>query len=47
MTKKKIRKQHEAFPIATGGAYEYNQPTTMVHIGMCQRIPLYDFSNIM
>ncbi|QKX62998.1 uncharacterized protein TRUGW13939_10166 [Talaromyces rugulosus] len=27
-----IRKQHEAFPIATGGTYEHNQPTTMVHI---------------
>ncbi|KAH8821381.1 hypothetical protein F5884DRAFT_84977 [Xylogone sp. PMI_703] len=27
-----IRKQHNAFPIATGEAYEHNQPTTMVHI---------------
>ncbi|KAH8704098.1 hypothetical protein BGW36DRAFT_423624 [Talaromyces proteolyticus] len=27
-----IRKQHQTFPIATGEAYEHNQPTTMVHI---------------
>ena len=27
------RKRHETFPISTGVAYEYNQPTSIAHVG--------------
>jgi hypothetical protein len=30
-----VRKRHEIFPISTGEAYEYNQPTSIAHVGMC------------
>jgi hypothetical protein len=28
-----LRKRHETFPISTGAAYEYNQPTSIAHVG--------------
>lgn len=29
-----VRKRHEIFPISTGEAYKWNQPTSMAHIGV-------------
>lgn len=28
-----VRKRHEIFPISTGEAYRYNQPTSIAHVG--------------
>lgn len=30
----RIRKRHESFPTATGEPYRYDQPTSVVHVGM-------------
>jgi hypothetical protein len=29
-----LRKRHEIFPISKGEPYQYNQPTSIAHIGM-------------
>jgi len=29
----RIRKRHMSFPIATGESYQYDQPTSVVHVG--------------
>lgn len=28
-----LRKRHEIYPISTGAPYEYNQPTSVAHVG--------------
>jgi len=30
----RVRKRHENFPTATGAPYQYDQPTSVVHVGM-------------
>ena len=30
-----IRKRHAAYPVSTGEIYEFDQPTTIAHIGLC------------
>ena len=30
----RVRKRHVNFPIATGESYQYDQPTSVVHVGM-------------
>ena len=32
-----LRKRHEVFPISTGAPYKYNQPTSIAHVGECER----------
>jgi hypothetical protein len=33
----RVRKRHLNFPIATGKSYQYDQPTSVVHVGMYVR----------
>ena len=35
-----IRKRHNKFPISTGEPYDYNQPTSIAHVGECSKIML-------